>query len=296
MMKRRIIAVLLVVALTACAEAQTEETPAPEAAEIPVEIPSEPEEFIEHDFSALEYLIYRIDEDGFVYIDISQKNNCNPDLFREFFFGVWDGWFLEDDGFLILDDSEKSHLAKSYWSWLFDSFYLYNETLVITCVSSIDTLIFWLNINEPDVLYVQGGYSNSNGEIKAFNINNDSSIIYTTQVLTKTNIPINEAEDNFLSRLKLFELKMEYDIEHLFRETDYFLDDYYFILYNQPTYLLSATSNELLLKTRLVFGYGSAFLDVIYEIKNIDGEWIHTRIITPEAIENARKQLEERTY
>ena len=250
----------------------------------------------EHDFSALELIGYRIDDEGFILIDYLRENNCDLNLFREYFFGTWKSDKDED---LIIDDSEKSSISiNPSRSWLFYTLNLNNDTLSISVVDSVEICIYWLDIKSSDILYMEGGYSFPNeNEIKSFNTNNDEGKTYSTRTFTKTDAPINEPENNFLSDLMLIELREEYNIEQLFNEVDYTLDNiYYFNLFYQPVYLISKSPDKFVLKTRLVFGYGNAFIDVTYTTEKINGDWVQTREITPEALERAREEIKNDGY
>jgi len=258
----------------------------------------------EHDFSVLELIGYRIDDEGYVFIDMLRENNCEIELFRKYFFGTWDGWYKKQNSTLIIDDSEVSHLSSGSNLWRFDSLHLRNDTLIITCnTGQVETFVFWININEPNTLYSQLGYEASDNEIQIFNIYNDNEPEFITRTLLKTNTPINIPENEFLSKLRLIEISREYEIEmEMLCEMNFMLDDlYYFGLnyefYWSPIYLISENPNCLILQSQLIFAYGLVTpIDVIYSINKVNGKWERVIEISEESLEKAREGIINNEY
>lgn len=280
--------------VTTTAAADT--SPSTTADEPPVTTTTAAESSEETDLSALELIGYQIDEDGEIWINEDQWQECEDfDLFRKYFFGIWDGEaaFGERFPLYVVDDSEKAFLMNDA-NWRFTGFYRVSENVLAFEINGQAGLeLFWLDINDPDRMYAQWLVGNINGLLHA---GNDEK--FETPVLTKTDTPPNEPEENFLSIYKLLEMSREYgidlellidiereaNIEYEGKEITTLLrhDDWYQFF---PVYLVSEAPDRLELKTRvgnLVFK--NLEIGVRYTLEKVDGEWVRTVEYDDEAL------------
>ncbi len=246
---------------------------------------AEPSE--ETDFSALELIGYQID-DGEICVDMDQWQESDDfDLFREYFFGTWDGEAIFGGSFplFIIDDSEKAFLMNDA-NWRFTGFYRVSENVLAFKISGqAGAELFWLDINDPDQMYAEWLVGSTNGLLYAGDRKN-----HETPVLTKTDAPPNEPEENFLSIYKLYEMSRDYgiDLELLIdieRESNIEYegeeitiplrhDDWYQFY---PVYLVSESPDRLEFKTQvgnLIFE--NSEIGARYTIEKIGGEWVRT--------------------
>ncbi|MCL2697993.1 MAG: hypothetical protein FWE74_07915, partial [Oscillospiraceae bacterium] len=277
----------------------------PDEIEPPAQPEPEPEEY--PNLKPLELLGYYIDEDGNVWVDISDWEICEPDVFREYMFGTWEGqaWMNWDDEYLqlkdyfFLDDSEETYSHNLRFAY---KYYRYGDTVIFFCSNyQVEGAIFWLDINEPDILYNEILYSRAEG-------------VYTLAKFSQAHIPprnlseeitylikidgyVNEPENGYMSRLRLYEIMRDYDIDfelifdirHIeFIDGQYihFTMDGYFNTF--PIYLISEEPDKLVFKSS-VSEMWEAFVDVIYIIEKVNGGWTRT-------IEIDQKQLEAATF
>ncbi|MDR2532946.1 MAG: hypothetical protein LBC82_08925, partial [Oscillospiraceae bacterium] len=167
----------------------------------------------------LELLGYFIDENGDVWTDSSDWEICDPDVFRQYMFGTWEGldWFYGEleNGLLILDDSEKTFRHNLNTSW---NYYRNGDTIIfLSSDYQTGSSILWLDINVPYIMYeglITGGYNNQFwfpllGE--GFRFPDDS--VCEIGTLIKTDALINEPENGYMSRLRLHEIMRDYDID-----------------------------------------------------------------------------------
>jgi len=245
-----------------------------------------------HDFTALELIGYHIDEKGYIHINGNWKNECDPDTYRKYFFGTWEGWsWSNPDMFLIIDDSQKNNCK----AWLTGGIYHEENALIFIGYGNATVGVYWLDIDEPGIMYcmeVVGGndigfntwYSIFDGE--DFNIS----------FLLKTDEPINQPENGYLSILRIRELSEKYNIarEMLTTIDDYseyslWLDEMYT---NYPIYLISESPEELVLKSQLgQWLFGEEKVDIVYTIEKVNGEWVRTVEIDQEQLERIIEQL-----
>jgi hypothetical protein len=303
--------------LTACAEpAQTPQIPAPQIqndTEPEDKTPQEGEPSIEDDppveiepelpdLRPLELLGYHVTEDGVIYT-YGDWEICEPDVFREFMFGVWEGevfmnWddeLQKQKEYLIIDDSEKGFSHNLRFA---NNYYRKGDTIIFY-YSDYQTGvgISWLDMNNPNTMYwewLYGGYNN----IYRFPSYIEKEIRY----LTKTDAPINEPENGYMSRLRLYELMTEYDIdfEMIFRiEHDVYVRGQYLLFIMNggfctfPIYLISEEPDKLVFESELMYGYGFAYMDVTYTIERINGEWVRTIEVDEEQFKERLNRLTE---
>jgi len=288
-------AVLLLLAfalpLTACGSAaeetpetlETPETVITTAAAAPVTEPG-------IDLSPLELIGYRITENGDIIIDADWENECDIDTYRNYFFGIWTD---RNNNSLIIDDSEKNNC----FMWLTGGIYKLNNAVVGLNIGNAACGVYWLDTDNPDIMYYEEVYGILDGDYGScfglsYNFNKDGN--YQINRFTKTDLPVNQPENGFLSKLRLREIAQKYGIEYdMLVEMEYAdADKQIFIFHDNnlqafPVYLVSESENKLVFKTQMGnVGYdGRGNVDVIYTVEKTDGEWARE-------IEMNREQLE----
>jgi len=268
---------------------ETTKTTEPETSAEPLSIPSE------WDLSAFEifgYYIADTNSPGQIVIrnDFESGEKCDFDTYRKYFFGTWESE-LEGVSVRIIDDSEKENL----WGWS-DGFYKIGDNIIVSVRASFaGATIIWIDTNNPNILYYNGfGYGPDDGYYTVYNINRIDSYPKVT-FLTKTDAPINQPENGYLSSLRLRELADEHEIEwEMLTHIDDF-DEYY--LWRSeweekyPIYLISESHDKLVLKSQLgQWLYGEEKVDIIYTIEKVNGEWVRTVEIDQEQLERVRER------
>ena len=247
----------------------------------------------------LDLIGYYIDEEGKYRVDYYDWEESDDfDLFRKYFFGSWDNAadifniFGKEYPLFVIDDSEKSLIMNDV-NWRFTGFYKLSEnTLAFAMNSNAEMLIFWMDINSPDIMYAD---LSNGGWLFTYNT---FSKDYKPTVLTKTDAPVNPPEENFLSIYKLYEMSRDYGIDfNMLVDIEYYSNIYigedpYFLTENgwvwakllhddwyqfYPVYLVSEAPDKLEFKTRIGnIIYEDSELDTEYTIEKIDGEWLRT--------------------
>ncbi|MCL2087529.1 MAG: hypothetical protein FWH05_08075 [Oscillospiraceae bacterium] len=249
------------------------------------EIPRE----VEHDFSALELLGYYIDEKERVMIKGDWKIECEADIYRKYIFGTWQGlsWANEND-YLIIDDSQHNNCT----NWLNGGHYQKENTIIFVSHGTATTGIFWLNIDNPGVMYcaeVSATHVDDAGVeyYTGYDINNFQN--FNINILTKTDLPINQPENNFLSTLRLYEFSDYYEIErNLLFNIEYTSQAGIRFSKGQfvqtPTYLVSEESEKLVFRSTLINPYyENGNIDIIYTIEKENDSWVRELEILTEA-------------
>ena len=305
-MKLLIIAGILALVLAGCAgeipEAPVNTTPAspvstPESlVTTPVTTP-EPAPYNENNpnLKPLELLGYYIDEAGDVWVDSNDWEICEPDIFRRYMFGTWEGqmWMNQNEhgrikDYLVIDDSENSQPFSLRYAY---KFYRHSDTIIFLCSNyQVGVNIFWLDIKEPDIMYSEETYIEVGGRFvfHSFSISHGGNIDpesnYRINSITKINAEISEPQNGYMSRLRLYEIMWEHgiDFDMLF-EIEYldFSDEYpsLFVMdgyYNTfPIYLISEEDDKFVFKSE-IWHYWYSSVDVVYTIEKINGEWVRT--------------------
>lgn len=234
--------------------------------------------------SALSLLNCRTNEDGAYCIDQTLWNVSDDyELFRKYFFGTWEGSFrfpeYPEQERLIIDDSEKSFIMTETGIKMLDGFYeTSGGALAFMIGNDSGSAIIWISQYEPNTIYmVWGGMTSplwSRDESGAYST---APVVYT---LRKTDEPLNEPENNFLSIFRLREIAHEYGIDlELLVSIDYesdgttlYHDDWYHFY---PMYLVSKAEDKIEIRTS-VGNVGDINLkpaDVICTFEKAEGEW-----------------------
>lgn len=190
------------------------------------------------------------------------------DLFRQYFFGEWSA----PDGSFIIDDSEIFFGIQQH-NYYFKEFYQMSETvLAFSMGSNAEGLIFWLETDAPDIMYMVGL------EWSGWLLVDDPSFEYA---IVKTDASANDPADSFLSVFKLHEMARDHGMEFdLLTNIDYGFIDGKHIHHNAtydfyPMYLVSETDDKIVLRTS-VGNIGTTDLkpiDVICTFERVGGEW-----------------------
>ncbi len=233
---------------------------------------------------ALSLLNCSTDEDGAYYADQTAWSASNDyALFREYFFGTWEGSFrfpeCPEQESLIIDDSEKSFIMTETGIRMLDGFY---ETgagaLAFMIGSDCGSAILWINSDEPDTMYMVWGGSTS--PLWSRNENGAYSTVPIIYSLRKTDVPLNEPENNFLSIFKLREMAQEYEIdpmqlvniEYEIDGTALYHDDWYQFY---PMYLVSKSDDKIVIRTFVgnVYETDSETNEVLCTFEKTNSEW-----------------------
>ncbi len=215
-----------------------------------------------------------LNDDNDVCVDFNDMLVCEDyDLFRKYFFGVWnsaDGYFTSD---MILDDSENINFVRGY----FESFYQPSDNvLAFTVNNNAEGYLFWLETDSPDVMYSAPYYYGVEGSL--------FSTTYNTCILTKTDSAPNEPSDGFLSVFKLREMSRDRGIDFsLLTNIDGgFLDGMHLehtATYDFfPMYLVSEADDKLVIKTSVgnILEKDLLPLDVTCTFEKSGDEWTRT--------------------
>ena len=256
---------------------------------------------LEEKTDPLSILQYRTNEEGEreVYVNLEEWEKIEDfDLFRKYFFGAWEiteGQSIElsDMGGslpFIIDDSEKSFFSTSYWYRLYKGyFYRIGENILAFAMNSKDAVhLFWIDINSPVIMYNDFFHDSEDGSLSHPNTTGYNAI-YT---YSKSDIPVNEPLNGYLSIFRLYEIAREYGIDFdmliklqyevaLENSPDYMVDTVNLLhddcLQSYPVYLLSEESDKLILKTTVGnFYIRDVKWDITYTIEKINGRWIRT--------------------
>lgn len=222
---------------------------------------------------------YQITENGrLCCVDDSEWEICNDYcLLRDYFFGVWG----EGENKLIIDDSEEAYFAKSM-SLFYDNFYkVSDKVFAILCGGMGGAELYFMDINNPDVLY--GAYGSPGDPPNGFACDDKGEPIVFE--LKRSDEEINEPKNEYLSVFRLKEIYEEYGIDfdmlvdfgfQTENGTQYHDSRYYFY----PMYLVSKADHRIEIRTKTgngdtVYGEGvSAEVMVIFE--KINEKWIRT--------------------
>lgn len=245
-----------------------------------VSVPSESLNINTAPFESMEYYSF---DDGYIsspYIALPYENWLpleDNEIIKKYFYGIWEGftWWdnrrnQNDNGYLIIDDSEKSNIQ---WSFYFNGYFKISE-YVIAAVSSDNAngySLCWINIKNPDVMYCAGTGSRETleyGWCYPINVANCLS-------LTKTDLPLNEPKNGFLSRVRLEEMAVQYGIDKNLLITTEYNGYVYTVDRLYPFYLVSEEPERIVIRAKIFTMAGSPPV-AINTIEKVNGEWIRT--------------------
>ena len=205
------------------------------------------------------------------------------DLFRQYFFGTWEwdtGEWYWDDPFVV-DDSLKSFNMIGMEPWCIGEFYrIGDNTLVFGTGGMAGGPLFWLDMNEPEILYSAEGSI----EDGLWVINGATEPGFCS--LKKTDLPPNEPEENFLSIFRLREISRDYGIDFSLLvdiSLGYTEDDAYYSMSHNvsalfyPIYLVSESADRLEFRTTVGNGFEAEMeTELSFTIEKLDGKWVRT--------------------
>lgn len=243
------------------------------------------------EFFPLDFIGYYIDDEGNYRFNADNwQESDDYDLFRKYFFGEWEsdeGLIINKYPFYIMDDSEKAFIANEF-IWHFGTFYKVSDSVfAYTLIADAESLLFWLDINEPGIMYRES----YNGNYLFGYLFED----HKTGILTKTDTPVNQPENNYISAIRLLEISKHYGIDMaMLTDIRYYTDVLYenkeisiYLTHNRwyssyPVYLVSEAQDKLELKTQIGNGYYPELeeLDAEYTIEKIGAEWKRTVRVT----------------
>jgi hypothetical protein len=276
--------------LAACGEAseqqeipQNIETPAVEPEEEPIEEPEEEpieepeEEIIEDpfalwDFSALALVGYYFDEDDSLFIDTEGWVEIySLDEIKEYFYGTWEraGGISK----LTVDDTKENN---HFW-WMCDGFFKVGDNVIVSAHWDMagPNYYYWLDMNEPDILFYQTNRTSPHLVAD-----------YKTAYFTKTDAPLNQPEDGFLTWFRERELAAAYGINPEMLTGVEFLHEESGRVLNRNArwrhfemYLISESPEKLIFNAPLddCVGMSPTYIaDAIVTLDKINGEWVRT--------------------
>lgn len=230
--------------------------------------------------NALKLLGGREEEDGTITIDrlFNYEKTYESEDIRKYFFGTWSYYdiYTQSENLLIVDDSEKNNAHPI----LIPGIGKIEENVVFKYFLNGGLgAVFWINLDEPDKMYYiseLGGGSDDEREVAGkYGM---ASRIFT--VYTKTELLVNEPENGYMSRLRLYEISSEYGIDFsLITNVNYtseygqsfVVDDYYF---SGRIYLVSESPEKLTLKTVLTsWSDINSGVNAVYSLEKINGVW-----------------------
>lgn len=235
--------------------------------------------------SALSLLNCRVNENGAYYID--QTNLLDDyELFRKYFFGTWEGSFNfaadtadREQNRLIIDDTENSFVMTDPNIKILNGFYETRANALAFIIGSpAGPSTFWISLDNPDTLYTAWG-GTTNAPLWSYEGGQYSTVpvVYT---LKKTNEPLGESEEDFLSIFKLYEMAKEYGIDpDLLINIKYEIDGT--ILYHDdwaqlyPMYLVSEADDKIVIRTSVgnVYETEKEPIEVLCTFEKAEGEW-----------------------
>ncbi|MGN1339980.1 MAG: hypothetical protein ACI4WS_06775 [Oscillospiraceae bacterium] len=251
--------------------------------------------------SPLDLLGFIIVEKGKYCINIDNwEISEDYELFRKYFFGTWESSDKTIAEEMIIDDSEQAYLSKNT-AFRFQNFYIISENVFAFVIQgNAENELFWIDINSPDTMYYEPyvGY----WQINSVTSETTDSEPYTggwlydvkmplgkenhkTAVYTKTDAPINQPEEDFLSIYKLREISRDHGIAmdmlvNIEYEEDKsspyrLLHDDWYQFY--PVYLVSQETDMLVLTTAVGNKMATEKeVSVTCTIEKIGGEWTRT--------------------
>lgn len=199
------------------------------------------------------------------------------DLFREYFFGVWDS----PDGYLpwslTLDDSENINFAgRGYYG----KFYQPKDYVIAFILrTNADAHVFWLDMYYPDVIYTASCCMTN--ELAFFTVQGITSDVHT---LIRNDAAPSKPSDGFLSIFKLHEMARDYGIDFdLLTNIDYGMIDGKYYLHSAtydfyPMYLVSEADDKIVIRTTVgnLMETDLKPIEVICTFEKKGGEWVRT--------------------
>jgi hypothetical protein len=246
---------------------------------------------------------YAIDEDGdLILTELLPKGECAPEEYRKYFFGAWEYTWKGETQCTIIDDSEQNNVSmwlRSRDLCVSQCFWKVGDDVIVFESSEwfiAEQCYYFININEPNIMYQVRTFdrrSDSGEYEKVIFFFGDDGPAYSDantpiEFMTRTDKPINQPENGFLSELRKYEISLEYDIDLRMlapvsiNTTGTPYENLEFPEF-APIYLVSQSPDKLVLKSVFASGYEGGmviappeYFDVVYVNERIDGVWVQT--------------------
>ncbi|MCL1866136.1 MAG: WG repeat-containing protein, partial [Oscillospiraceae bacterium] len=234
-----------------------------------------PKSLNEYDLAPLELLGYKVGDNGkmsgWIYDNFDFK--FAPDDFRKYFFGVWEadqklmsdaiGW----DGYkeITFDDTDKSYYRNRENLGTLGYNKANKNVLVYEAPGPVSS-IWWIDINNPDTMYY--------ADFGVYLADTVKKEVYY-EIAAKTNKPVNQPKDGYMSMLKLREIERDYGIylkslinitydikSDSFTESEDPVYTLQRVEHDNPVYLVSKSPNKLVFKTNLT-AYEGGYSDLL---------------------------------
>ncbi|MDR2532743.1 MAG: DUF6273 domain-containing protein [Oscillospiraceae bacterium] len=247
------------------------------------------------DLLPLKLLGYAIHEGEMLILQDNWTDTLTTNDFRRYFFGTWektgdkDIWNpraeTDESTLFTIDDTIDTRL---HVQMIDGGFHDTGHGAIVYIVSGglvNDKAIYWIEFNNPDVLYYTSGYNHNDFNERYGDVYRSydfTGSIFEVSIYRRTNAPIAEPTDGYLSNLRLREISEEYGIWWHFltwmtlidEEGEQFRRDDQLGFF--PIFLVSEEPDKLVFKTQVSWGLYEVFVDVIYTIERINGEWVRT--------------------
>jgi hypothetical protein len=237
------------------------------------------------DLLPLELLGYAIHEGEMLILQDNWTDTLAADDFRRYFFGTWEVVNGEEGRITFtLDDTIDTKLNINFFDGGF--FDTGHNAIVRWHGNNVnENAIYWIDYENPDIMYLTVGYHNSNFNEQHGNVFRnfgfaDGEFIIT--IYRRTDAPIAEPTDGYLSNLRLWEISVDYGISwnmltqmHLtdIEGRDFFHNDH---LWFYPIYMVSEEPDKFIFNTSVGTSFLEETADVTYTIERINGEWVRT--------------------
>jgi RNA polymerase sigma factor (sigma-70 family) len=237
------------------------------------------------DLLPLGLLGYTMREGEMFILQDNWTNTLTTDDYRRYFFGTWeivDSTDIDESRrTLTFDDTINTRLNINFFD---GGFYDTRHGAIVQWFGSNvnENSIYWVEFDNPDVLYLTSGYNSPNGEdfgdtFRNFNFADGEFVVTAYR---RTDAPIAEPTDGYLSRLRLREISEDYGISwnmltrmHLedAEGRNFFHNSHFWFF---PIYLVSEAPDRIVLATQVGTGFREDEADVTFTIERIDGEWV----------------------
>jgi len=246
------------------------------------------------DLAPLDLLGCLVTNDGMILIKYPDTNpSYEPDAFRKYFFGTWQGGET-----MIIDDSELCNngiMLRSTVNWVND------HVIAVSFTNGGLGDVYWIDADNTDTMYHIygiGGYVDYPGYGLAGNIDQKPYC----DVFTKTDAPVNEPQNGFISNLVLDEMSHEYGVDvtvftyisDVLDGVTLYRDDYYFA---SAIYLVTAEPDKIVYTTTVYAEFSDTGtvankeIDATVTLVKTDGIWKRTVDFNQEQIANLRKAV-----
>lgn len=230
--------------------------------------------------TALEMLGNIIEDDGDV-VRISDESwtvSNDYDLFREYFFGLWGNrinWTIE------ISDAESQNFYYKLNNFFEDFYTVGDNVLAFVIGGSAGVVTYWIDKNDPDVMYYSDG--NVGGAPEGFWRNSYGQLFIGKLYKEAAHAP--EPENGYCSVFRLreiadtlgFDRGLLTDFEELYPDTGIIKVKHDTQYYFYPVYLLEGSKGYMEFRTTVGNPYEPDLdKEIVYSVEEINGEWVRT--------------------